>query len=368
MGRSETELNKKNKAQIPAKTEDFAGFFKVFAGVSALLAALAAGLVILFDPLYHFHGPLPGMKAVLTDKEYQIPGSLRNFDYDAVIAGSSMTENSDNALYDELFGVKSVKAVRSSGSTADLCWYLDLAFESRDVRAVFYSQDLFALDAPCQISFKETGCPMYLYGRNPLNDVKYLLNGDVLFEKIPYLIAANTLQDYDEGHSYSWAKGKAFSKEDVLVRYERSEQQPMQDAGGAAGRAGENIDLLVQTVREHQGTRFVFFLPPYSAIYWDKLLREGLLDVYLEEQKLAMQALLKEPNAEIYCYQDDVSVITDLDLYCDAMHFLPEINDEIARRIARGEGRVSLKEAEAMPQKMKELTDLLEKTLIEELF
>ena len=49
-----------------------------------LLAAVIAEVVIL-DPFYQYHKPLPGLKAVLTDKEYQCIGTLRTFDYDALI-------------------------------------------------------------------------------------------------------------------------------------------------------------------------------------------------------------------------------------------------------------------------------------------
>ncbi len=87
----------------------------------ALMMAVA-GLVILFDPMYHYHKPLPGLKAVLSDKEYQCIGSLKNFDYDAVIAGSSMAENYDNSWFDEDFVCRSVKAIRSYGITSDVCF------------------------------------------------------------------------------------------------------------------------------------------------------------------------------------------------------------------------------------------------------
>lgn len=363
-----TENGVNEKVKSEKSGDDSGRFLRTFFTVSAALAALAASLVLLFDPLYHFHGPLPGMKAVLTDKEYQIPGTLRNFDYNAVIAGSSMTENSDNALYDELFGCRTVKAVRSSGSTADLSWYLDLAFETHEVQAVFYSLDLFSLDAPGGVSFKDTGCPMYLYDRNPFNDVKYLLNVDVLFEKIPYQIAASTFAEYDEHHPYSWARGKVFSKEAALSHYERVEQSGMQPADEAAARAGENIALLQKMVREHPETQFHFFLPPYSALYWDDLIRKGLRDVWLSEQQLAMETLMAEPNVKFYSFQEDLSIITDLDLYCDALHFRPEINDEMARRMACGEGLLSMQDAAAMQEKMRLLTDELERTLIEDLF
>ena len=62
---------------------------------------------------------------------------------------------------------------------------------------------------------------MYLYDDNYLNDVEYLLNKDVLFEKIPYLIAQSLTGDYDEGNSYNWAQWKSFNSDMILGLYIR---------------------------------------------------------------------------------------------------------------------------------------------------
>ena len=89
-----------------------------------MLAAVIT-LVIVFDPFYQYHEPLPGLKAVLTDKEYQCIGTLRTFDYDALIVGSSVCENYNDHWFDEGFDCKTIKAIRSYGATADLCYLLD---------------------------------------------------------------------------------------------------------------------------------------------------------------------------------------------------------------------------------------------------
>ena len=47
-------------------------FLKNFAAVSVILLILAAGLVVLFDPFFHYHEPVGPLKAVLTKKEYPI--------------------------------------------------------------------------------------------------------------------------------------------------------------------------------------------------------------------------------------------------------------------------------------------------------
>ena len=64
-------------------------------GVVAILF-LCMATVVLFDPFFQYHKPLPGLKAVLSDKEYQCVGTLKTFEYDSVIAGSSVAENYNN--------------------------------------------------------------------------------------------------------------------------------------------------------------------------------------------------------------------------------------------------------------------------------
>ena len=68
---------------------------------------------------------------------------------------------------------------------------------------VFYSLDLFALGGDPAAKFPDESMPLYLYDRNPFNDINYLLNKDVIFEDIPYMLAETFLDDYDEGASYN---------------------------------------------------------------------------------------------------------------------------------------------------------------------
>ena len=151
--------------------------------IGALLLIIA--IIILFDPFYQYHKPLPGLKSVLTDKEYQCIGTLRNFDYDSLIVGSSVCENYNNTWFDNGFGCRTIKAIRSYGATADLCYLLDVAYENRDLKYVFYNIDPSSLSASTETTYESTGCPMYLYDTNFLNDYPYVLNKDILLEKIP---------------------------------------------------------------------------------------------------------------------------------------------------------------------------------------
>ena len=167
---------------MEAKMETDRKFLKQFIIRTLVLLTAVIAMVVIFDPFYQYHKPLPGLKAVLTDKEYQCIGTLRTFDYDALIVGSSVCENYTNHWFDTGFGCRTIKAIRSYGATADLCYLLDRAFEEHDLKYVFYNIDPSSLSASTQPTYESTGCPMYLYDRNLFNDYPYLLNKDVIME------------------------------------------------------------------------------------------------------------------------------------------------------------------------------------------
>lgn len=179
-------------------------FLRTFFIAAALLLALCAAAVFFADPFFHYHAPWFGLKAVQSDKEYQVPGALDHLTYDSLIVGSSVAENNDNSWYDESFDCTAIKAIRSYGATADLCWFLDRADETHpNLKYVFYNIDPSSLHGIPETMFAASGCPMYLYDRNPFNDVEYLFNRTVLFEKIPYMIVKSA-RGYDEAKSYNW--------------------------------------------------------------------------------------------------------------------------------------------------------------------
>lgn len=317
-------------------------FLKYFFTGTAVLLLLCILLVVIFDPFYQYHKPLPGLKAVLTDKEYQCAGSLKNFDYDAVIAGSSVSENYNNHWFDEGFGCTSIKAIRSYGATADLCYLLDIAFRNHTINYVFYNLDPSALCADPVTTFESTGCPMYLYDDNHLNDIEYLLNKDVLFEKIPYMIAQSLTVDYDEGNSYNWAQWKSFNEDMILGLYIRKMNiEDMKPETCYQDKLDGNLALLCAEIEAHPETQFKISIPPYSMLWWDNIYRNGETESYLYNMEQAMEKLLTYENVELYYFLNDREIVTDLDNYMDLLHFSPEINQYICDSMIRNDHKVT---------------------------
>jgi len=336
--------------------------------IIAIIALLmVAGLVILIDPFYHYHKPLPGLKAVLNEKEYQCIGTLKNFDYDAVIAGSSVAENYNNAWFDNGFECTSIKAIRSYGATADLCYFLETAFDNNELKYVFYNLDPSSLKGDVYTTFEETGCPMYLYDDNPLNDVKYLYNKDVLFERIPYTLAQSFMGDYDEGESYNWGKWKNFNLDMCTGLYLRHPRvADMKDSHVYDKNLKNNLSLITELIEEHPETTFYIFMPPYSMLWWDNAYREGDTEFYLYAMEEAINTLSSYNNVEFFYFMNDRDVITNLDSnYMDTLHFSPDINHYICDCLAAGKFRADATNADEVMSDMRNLAYEITDTLME---
>lgn len=313
-------------------------FIRRFLIQSSALLFLIGAIVVLADPFYHYHAPAAGLKAVVNKAEYQCIGTIRNFQYDGLLLGSSMAENYHNGWFDEAFDCTTIKGIKSSAATMDLLYYLEESYQNHELRYVFYNLDLFALSAELKHHFADEGMPLYLYNDNILDDVSYLLNKDVLFEYIPYQIAVSLKQDYDEGTSYNWAQYKTFSEEDALLHYERppllqtkalgEEEKQLIDA---------NVGLLVQMAKSHPETEFYFFYPPYSLLWWDAGNRDGRTEEYLYAAGRAAEALTGCENVHLYSFLAAEDIVCDLDFYMDSMHFSADINRWIVEQLKGSE-------------------------------
>lgn len=316
---------------------------------------ICAVIVLIVDPFFHYHKPIGGLKAVLTDKEYQCIGTLKNFDYNALVVGSSVCENYNNHWFDEKFDVTTIKAVRSYGATADLIYMLNAAYEDHNIEKIFYNIDPTALMGKPHLTFEESGCPMYLFDDNPVNDISYLLNKDILFRKIPNMITKSYFVDYDEGESFNWAKTKLFGPDQVFMHYTRQRDvYPMKDKDYLLDECLENIELINGLVTSHPETEFYFFIPPYSFVWFDSVYRNGNTDACVNNMKTCLNSLIENDNVHAYCFIDDENVVTNLDNYMDALHFTEEINHYVVDNLGEANAEITKDNIETRFENLRE--------------
>ena len=90
--------------------KDWKKFLILELSITALLMIAVAAVVAFVDPFFHYHAPLRDFSYIMDNERYQNDGITRNFEYDALITGTSVSENFRTTLADELFNVTSVKA------------------------------------------------------------------------------------------------------------------------------------------------------------------------------------------------------------------------------------------------------------------
>ena len=80
-----------------------------FAATALGILLVCAGLIAAVDPYHHFHPPLPGLAYGSPAWVYTADGIIRNYDYDALIIGTSLSEKYRTEQVDRLFGVQSIR-------------------------------------------------------------------------------------------------------------------------------------------------------------------------------------------------------------------------------------------------------------------
>ena len=319
-----------------------------------IIAFFAAGIVFFFDPFFHYHKPIKPLKAVLNQAEYQVIGTLRTFDYDSLIAGSSMAENYNNAWFDEAFDCTAIKAVKPGANTSDLVYLLEAAYEEKEIKNIFYTLDISALTTTVQQHYVNEGMPLYLYNKNPLDDVKYLLNKHVLLEDIPYMVANSFLGDYDEGDSFNWAQYKEFGTLHYTPTAEKKSDKTLKDY---AEYVDFNLNKLENLVKTHPETKYIFMIPPYSSLWWYEAYMCGDMELNFYALDQAFIRLLSYENVEIHYFQTMENIVSDLSLFMDLVHYHPDVNKKLVDLISGNKYKVSMENKDIILENMKILAD-----------
>jgi len=295
----------------------------------------------------------------LYDQEsYNNPGIAKNYDYNAVILGTSMVEMSNPSVIDACFGVSSVKLPMRGSHTAQMGWQLEHVFHAKERREETLDLAILAVDAYSLMGPVDDDEEIvdYLWNDDPLDDIKYLLNRDVLLVKIPKLLK-NAGKDMrtKRDDMYKWTD-IVFAAQSVYDSITITEQKSLTDPEYRLERSTENIERHIRThALNHPETDFKIYMPPYSAGYWYVMGKEGLMEQQFRSRARVCELLLDLPNVEIYDFSSQTDWILDLDEYFDYSHHSSAVSDRLMRAMAAGECRVtSVEQMKAGSERIRE--------------
>ena len=162
---------------------------KIFFIVFLTSISFLAFVNYIVDPFQFFRKPTI-FKPIFAKETYLNAGLIKNYDFDSIVIGSSMTENFILDEVKQYMGFdKPIKLSLGGGNMIEYNTFLNNAINKKDIKNILLGFDIFALDsAPSRL-------PLYLYDQNNINDLKYILNFDLDFSDQLILIVYNFLKE-----------------------------------------------------------------------------------------------------------------------------------------------------------------------------
>lgn len=334
----------------------------IFLVIVFLSIVSAMSVLWYYDPLHVFHKQFDGQDLFARDMRYQSAGIINNYDFDSLILGTSMMENTSAKEASQVLGGHFFNLSIFGGDFYERSYVLKYALNKHDIKNVIYSLDSLGV-----IEGKKTDSAMYdfLYDNNPLNDFRIYSTDKYLrclsiFSKdgecigFPRNIDRPNSWSYRDEHKVrfggldNWFKAENNDQikeafKDIVTTYENIKN------GKSVTDNNHNETLLKQKeyvnntllkyVKKHPDTVFYLFFPPYSRIEFATYAQYEKSDYHT--YKYIMRYLVDEtkkyPNMKIYAWGNN-DFIDDIANYKDLRHYHESINSWMLTAMKNNEG------------------------------
>lgn len=301
-----------------------------------------AGMMYMFDPLLQYGKESAPLTYYAYSEMYSNPGIAQHYEYDAVLVGTSMIENTDVDEFDRLMHTKAVRLPYSGGTALNMKTILDLCFSSgNDIRAIYWELDEFQLFSnPDETRYP---LPEYLYRDDVKEDLSYLLNLDIFYHYAVNDIIGTLRGKVQSAERRGETLYGEFSKQAVLHSFSRAAGSGKpRDAAAVMAKVEANLSQNIRPLIEgHPETQFVFYFVPFSILYWDNEVRQGNFDSTMDAVEYAIGQLLRYENVKIYFFHQEEEIITNLDNYKDYSHYGKWINSYLTTAMAADKNRMT---------------------------
>lgn len=293
------------------------------------------------DPYFHYHKPkLDKYFYQLDNQRSQNDGISKHFEYDALISGTSMTENFRTTEADKIFGCNAIKVSYSGGSYKEINDNIKNALESNDnLKTIIRCLDMAAFCSSYDSMRYDLGeYPTYLYDNKLFNDVEYLLNRDIIWGKVCQMMLDNRKEGFKPGitqfDDYSrWQSYYVFGINAVIpngITVVETEQTHLSE--GERQMIKKNIELNVTSIAaEYPDVDFYYFYSPYSVVEWNEWKTRGILYKMLEAEEYVTELIVPYKNIHLFSFNSRTDITTDLNHYKDSIHYASWINSLILK-------------------------------------
>lgn len=336
-----------------------------------LIAVVSFGLLVsayyIYDPMQVFHKAWGRDVTYSTNMRQQAAGIINNYDdYDSVIIGTSMIENTSSQEAKEKLGGRFINTSLSGSSYFERAIVLRSLFRQHKIEKIFYSLDVYSYMNQTK---EYRNYPLaqfdYLYDESFWNDFKVYFNNKYL----PCLFLLSESEECigekitldrpnawfkNEGHSIrfggldKWIASKdnkqiitSFKDISEAVQLIKSqEQESLADVDTVINKAKVYIDEnILSFVKTEPNTHFILFDPPYSRIQYAIWAQYDLpkFEIYKEILKYLAKKSDEYSNLEIYSFGEE-PFIDDIATYKDLTHYHYSINSWMLSSMSKKKG------------------------------
>lgn len=314
--------------------------------LTVLISAFIATVYVV-DPYMVFHNNWIHPGKVHKNFRIQSFGIINNYDFDSIIIGTSMLENTSGVEAAEKLGGTWVNLSMSGSSHFEKVTVLNYAIKNQDLKRVIFSLDwnfgkanhfenTFSEDLYTKSDF-ESRFNMYMnkfalkciFG---IADCKHVPDN---FDRPNawYAIKSHNMrfggfENWKANISNSQIK-QAFdillSDDDITSRI--SDYQKILD------------DYLVPLIENNPDIKFEILVPPYSLLWWSHYKAD--YDKVILPYREIFAKLLTYDNVNIYWFYD-MDFVSDIAIYKDLTHYHQDINSLMIDSIQKGKNIINL--------------------------
>lgn len=356
-------------------------YTKMYFLCTIVLSVLAISSYIIFyiiiDPLQIFHkswfqtGQLKG-----TMRE-QAAGIINNFEFDSIILGTSMLENTSSKEASEKIGGHFVNISLAGSNFHERSFVLRRALR-RGVKNVLYSLDSTYINCVKDRKDYPTELWSFLYDSNIFNDIKiyitkkYITNYSPLFETRktdmdrPNAWYKSSGQASRFGGLHKWVENinnrqvKGFLLQSLPAAAQKSKSKskktPEITQDIKIGIENYFNDFLLDDARKYKDTEFYLIFPPYFRFNYAKW-RQINLTIFARHQyaiRYIVNEASKLENVHVYGFEDQ-AFLDDIANYQDTGHYHYRFNSYFLDAIASGKHKLTTANLDAYLQKCDKL-------------
>jgi hypothetical protein len=317
------------------------------------------GIMFVFDPLQLFHKHWTHQEKLVGNIRQQAAGIINQYEFDSIILGTSMLENTSSREASKELGGKFVNISISAGDYHERSFLLGYALKQKHIKKVLYSLD-YIVDLTARKKRVDTFD--YLYDHIKLNDFRAYTNVKYLKCLINNKKCFDDNIDFDRPNAWykeenysnrfggldNWFKAKNSSEirkafkniSEIAKKVHNKNSIHAKQIDIELNKSKKYVDdYILSFVKTYPDTEFILVLPPHSRLRYAMLAQYDMdkFSIYKAMMKYLVSKSNAYSNLKIFGW-GNYSFVDDIANYKDPRHYEYTINSWMLSTIARDEG------------------------------